>query len=48
MRRMHWSWEQLQATPLYVRRYTLDFLGMISEHEQQEQRRAETRAKRAG
>ena len=23
---MGWSWEQLQATPLYVRRYTWDFL----------------------
>jgi hypothetical protein len=45
MRRMHWSWDQLQATPLYVRRYALDFLGMIAEHEDQETKRAERKAK---
>lgn len=45
MRRMHWSWEQLQATPLYVRRYCLDILGMLSEHEEQEMKRAERKAK---
>jgi hypothetical protein len=26
MREMHWSWEQLQATPEYVQRYSWDFL----------------------
>lgn len=46
MRRMHWSWDQLQATPLYVRRYALDFLGMISEHEEQEARRTQSKAER--
>lgn len=25
MREMHWSWDQLQATPEYVRRYCWDF-----------------------
>jgi hypothetical protein len=25
MREMRWSWEQLQATPLYVRRFCWDF-----------------------
>lgn len=46
MRRMHWSWDQLQATPLYVRRYALDFLGMISEHEEKEASRARAKADR--
>ncbi|MFE9844671.1 hypothetical protein [Streptomyces goshikiensis] len=44
---MHWSWEELQATPMYVRRYCLDILGMIGEHERQENERAEARAERA-
>jgi hypothetical protein len=43
MRRMHWSWEQLQATPLYVRRYCLDTSGMIAEHEDQETKRAQAK-----
>ncbi|MGW2520437.1 hypothetical protein ACWC09_26180 [Streptomyces sp. NPDC001617] len=46
MRRMHWSWEQLQATPGYVRRYTLDFLGMIAAHEERESERERRRAER--
>lgn len=49
MRRMHWSWEQLQATPWYVRRYTLDFLGMIAKYEEQqaesERRKADRQAR---
>ncbi|MFF4644991.1 hypothetical protein [Streptomyces sp. NPDC001389] len=44
---MHWSWEQLQATPMYVRRYCLDTLGMLAEHERQESERAQARADRA-
>ncbi len=44
MRRMHWSWDQLQATPVYVRRYCLDFLGMLAEHEQRESERERRRA----
>lgn len=23
---MHWSWEQLEATPLYVRQFTWDLM----------------------
>jgi hypothetical protein len=46
MRRMHWSWEQLQATPSYVRRYALDFLGLISEAEEAQREKAERKAKR--
>lgn len=46
MRRMHWSWEQLQQTPVYVRRYALDFLGMIAEHEERESERERRRAER--
>lgn len=46
MRRMHWSWEQLQATPWYVRRYTLDFLGMIAKQEERESERARRKAQR--
>lgn len=48
MRRMHWSWEQLQATPMYVRRYCLDTLGMLDERERQESERAQAKADRAG
>jgi hypothetical protein len=47
MRRMHWSWDQLQATPLYVRRYALDFLGMIAEQEERETERERRKADRA-
>ncbi|MFD9564342.1 hypothetical protein [Streptomyces sp. NPDC059994] len=43
---MHWSWEQLQATPLYVRRYCLDIIGMIAEQEDREAKRAEAKANR--
>lgn len=46
MRRMHWSWEQLQQTPIYVRRYCLDFLSMMSEHEEREMDRERRRAER--
>ncbi|RLU78174.1 hypothetical protein CTZ27_37710 [Streptomyces griseocarneus] len=43
MRRMHWSWDELQQTPAYVRRYALDFLGLIAqqEHRAQDQARRE-------
>lgn len=46
MRRMHWSWEQLQQTPLYVRRYCLEFIRMISKHEEREAQREQSRAER--
>jgi hypothetical protein len=48
MRRMHWSWDELQQTPAYVRRYALDFLGMIGTHEEREAERAERKARRQG
>lgn len=51
MKRMHWSWEQLQATPWYVRRYTLDFLSMAAEHEERQadrERRKKDRQARMG
>ncbi|MEU8552324.1 hypothetical protein AB0C81_36060 [Streptomyces roseoverticillatus] len=41
---MHWSWEQRQATPVYVRRYCLDNLGVLAEHEQRESERERRRA----
>lgn len=46
MRRMHWSWEQLQATPMYVRRYCVDFLGMLGEHEERQAERERRKAER--
>jgi hypothetical protein len=48
MRRMRWSWEQLQQTPAYVRRYCIDFLSMIGVHEERESERAERKARRQG
>lgn len=47
MRRMHWSWEELQQTPWYVRRYSLDFLGMIAEQEEREAERERRKVDRA-
>lgn len=47
MRRMHWSWEQLQQTPVYVRRYCLDFLNAIAEAEERENDRARSSAQHA-
>lgn len=29
MRGMRWSWEQLRATPPYVKQYCRDFLGIV-------------------
>ncbi|MBX7464974.1 hypothetical protein K1Y80_02610 [Streptomyces sp. MAG02] len=46
MKRMKWSWEQLEATPMYVRRYCIDFLGAIAEREQAENDRAHGQAAR--
>lgn len=46
MRRMHWSWDELQATPRYVRRYCLDFLGLVSQQQESEQDSANARARR--
>lgn len=47
MRQMRWSWEQLQQTPLYVRRYCVDFLGMINEQEERQMERERRKADRA-
>jgi hypothetical protein len=46
MSRMHWSWEELRATPMYVRRYCADIIAMQAEHEQQQERRRQADAKR--
>ena len=46
MKRMGWSWEQLQRTPIYVRRYCLDFLNAIAEAEEREQDRANSARRR--
>lgn len=45
MKQMRWSWKQLEATPLYVRRYTIDFLGLIAEAEEAERKKAERKKK---
>jgi hypothetical protein len=31
MKRMHWDFDQLQACPVYVRNYIVDFLEMEDE-----------------
>jgi hypothetical protein len=46
MKRMGWSWDELQATPWYVRRYALDFLNMAAEHEERQAQRERTKAQR--
>lgn len=46
MKRMHWSWDELQDTPMYVRRYCIDFLNALAEHEQAENDRVKSRADR--
>lgn len=39
MREMHWSWKQLQETPVYVRRFTWDCIQARREAEQEAERR---------
>ncbi|MEZ0089925.1 hypothetical protein [Streptacidiphilus sp. EB129] len=50
MKRMRWSWAQLQETPVYVQRFCLDFLGLSAEAEQarhdKAKREAEAKSKR--
>ncbi|MFF0409055.1 hypothetical protein ACFYUY_01295 [Kitasatospora sp. NPDC004745] len=46
MRRMHWSWDDLQATPTYVRRYCADFLGLIADQERANQERSQAAQRR--
>jgi hypothetical protein len=48
MHRMRWSWDELQATPMYVRRYCLDTLGMLGAYEEQQAKKAEARTRRVG
>jgi hypothetical protein len=45
MRQMHWSWEQLQATPTYVRRYSWDLLQARATAEREANERARNEAK---
>ncbi|MEV5944421.1 hypothetical protein [Streptomyces sp. NPDC051994] len=47
MKRMKWSWNDLQATPMYVRRYCIDFLNAIAEREQAENDRMQRQTERA-
>lgn len=46
MRQMRWSWDQLQQTPMYVRRYCVDFLSMVNEHEERQMERDRRKAER--
>ena len=43
---MGWSWEQLQRTPIYVRRYCLDFLNAVAEQEAASNDQARTNMRR--
>ena len=45
MKKMRWSWAELCETPLYIRRFTMDFLGLISEAEEREQKKAKKKKK---
>jgi hypothetical protein len=33
MHGMHWSWDELQATPEYVQRVAIDHLGLMAAEE---------------
>jgi len=44
MKAMGWSWDDLQATPLYVRRFTWDFACAQAKEEADQMERAERRA----
>ena len=41
MREMHWSWDELQATPPYVRRFCWDFILARRNAENEANERAE-------
>jgi len=43
MREMGWSWDQLEATPLYVRRYTWDLILTRRRIQQEKQDQADRR-----
>ncbi|WP_134667839.1 hypothetical protein [Amycolatopsis sp. CFH S0078] len=36
MRKMHWSWEEYERTPPYVRRFCFDFLQLQFEEKQRQ------------
>lgn len=40
MRYMGWSWQELQATPMYVRRYTWDLMNRREEALADQQKKA--------
>ncbi|WP_158697411.1 hypothetical protein [Streptomyces turgidiscabies] len=46
MRQMRWSWDELQRTPMYVRRYCVDFLSMVNENEERQMERDRRKAER--
>ena len=45
MKRMRWSWDELAATPLYVRRYCMDFLALIAEAEEKDRKKQKRKNK---
>jgi hypothetical protein len=45
MHEMKWSWEELQATPLYVRRYCWDMIQIRRQAEHDEIEEAKREAK---
>jgi hypothetical protein len=47
MHEMRWSWDALQATPTYVRRYCWDLIQIRRQVEQDRQEKARREAERA-
>lgn len=47
MHEMGWSWEELQTTPIYVRRYCWDLIQIQRQVQREKQEQAEREAKRA-
>jgi hypothetical protein len=47
MHEMKWSWDELQATPLYVRRYCWDIMQVARRVEQDRLDQAEREARHA-
>jgi hypothetical protein len=43
MRKMHWSWDEYQSTPAYVRRFCFDFIQL-----QFEEKRRQAEAQHGG
>jgi hypothetical protein len=48
MEAMHWSWEQLQRTPPYVRKYCVDILNLKAEHANEQAEEERRKANRSG